>query len=87
MPDMDGIARDLGLSTRSLRRRLAEDGASYKALVQSVLELRATQMLGDPNRTIQDTAAEMGFSDASAFQRAFKRWKGMTLGQFRETKP
>ena len=86
MPDMTGIARDLGLSTRSLRRRLAEDGASYKALVQSVLEIRATQMLSDPNRTIQQTAAEMGFSDPSAFQRAFKRWKGMTLGQFKESK-
>jgi AraC-like DNA-binding protein len=87
MPDMGGIARDLGLSTRSLRRRLAEDGASYKVLVQSVLAIRATQLLGDPNRTIQETAAEMGFSDPSAFQRAFKRWKGMTLGQFKETKP
>lgn len=86
MPDMTGVARDLGLSTRSLRRRLAEDGASYKALVQSVLEIRATQMLGDPNRTIQQTAAEMGFSDPSAFQRAFKRWKGMTLGQFKDSK-
>ena len=86
MPDMAGVARDLGLSTRSLRRRLADDGASYKALVQSVLELRATQMLGDPNRTIQETAAEMGFSDPSAFQRAFKRWKGMTPGQFKEAK-
>jgi AraC-like DNA-binding protein len=87
MPDMARVARDLGLSTRSLRRRLADDGVSYKALVQSVLEIRATQMLSDPNRTIQDTAAEMGFSDPTAFQRAFKRWKGMTPGQFKETKP
>jgi AraC-like DNA-binding protein len=86
MPDMGGVARDLGLSTRSLRRRLADDGASYKALVQSVLAIRATQMLSDPNRTIQETAAEMGFSDPSAFQRAFKRWKGMTPGQFKEMK-
>jgi AraC-like DNA-binding protein len=86
MPDMAIVARDLGLSARSLRRRLADDGVSYKDLVQSVLEIRATQLLGDPNRTIQETAAEMGFSDPSAFQRAFKRWKGMTPGQFKETK-
>jgi AraC-like DNA-binding protein len=87
MPDMASVARDLGLSARSLRRRLADDGVSYKALVQSVLEIRATQMLGDPNRTIQETAAEMGFSDPTAFQRAFKRWKGMTPGPFKEAKP
>jgi AraC-like DNA-binding protein len=86
LPDMARVARDLGLSTRSLRRRLADDGVSYKALVQAVLAIRATQLLSDPNRTIQDTAAEMGFSDPSAFQRAFKRWKGMTPGQFKDTK-
>lgn len=86
MPDMASVARDLGLSTRSLRRRLADDGVSYKALVQSVLERRATQLLSDPSRTIQETAAEMGFSDPSAFQRAFKRWKRMTPGQFKLTK-
>jgi len=75
---------DLGLSTRSLRRRLDDDAASYKALVQSVLETRATQMLSDPKRTIQETAAEMGFADPTAFQRAFKRWTGITPGQFKE---
>jgi AraC-like DNA-binding protein len=86
MPDMAGVARALGVSARSLRRYLAEDGASYKALVQAVLETRATQLLGDPNRTIQQTAAELGFSDPSAFQRAFKRWTGKTPGQVKGAK-
>ena len=83
---MADVARELGLSARSLRRRLADEGVAYKDLVQSVLEIRATQMLSDPKRTIQETAAEMGFSDPSAFQRAFKRWKGVTPGQFKEAK-
>jgi AraC-like DNA-binding protein len=87
MPDMAGVARELGLSTRSLRRRLADERASYKAIVQSVLEVRATQMLGDPNRTIQQIAAELGFSDPSAFQRAFKRWTGKSPGQVKAAKP
>ena len=49
-----------------------------------MLETRATQMLSDPKRTIQETAAEMGFADPTAFQRAFKRWTGITPGQFKE---
>jgi AraC-like DNA-binding protein len=85
-PDMDAVARALGISARSLRRRLAEEHVSYKALLQSVLEARATQMLSDPNRTIQETAHAMGFSDPAAFQRAFKRWKGVTPGEFKKAK-
>jgi AraC-like DNA-binding protein len=86
MPDMGVVARSLGISARSLRRRLAEQDVSYKALLQSVLEARATQMLGDPNRSIQETAHAMGFSDPAAFQRAFKRWKGITPGEFKKAK-
>jgi AraC-like DNA-binding protein len=83
LSDMTAIARDLALSERSLRRHLADEGVSYRGLVQEVLETRATQMLSDPNRSIQDTARAMGFSDVAAFQRAFKRWKGITPGEYK----
>jgi len=85
MPDMETAARDLRVSARTLRRRLAEEGASFRSVVQSVLETLASHMLRDPSRTIQETAHAMGFADAASFHRAFKRWKGVTPKRSRGT--
>jgi len=76
--DMDQVARALGISPRSLRRRLAAEGKSYQSVVNEALAVVAENLLRDPLRTIQEVAYEMGFSDASAFHRAFKRWTGIT---------
>ncbi len=84
IPDMATAARDLGTSVRSLRRRLAADATSYRLLVKARLEASAGQMLRDPQRTIQETAQALGFSDAAAFHRAFRRWTGMTPKQYQE---
>jgi AraC-like DNA-binding protein len=83
--DMGVVARSLGMSVRSLRRRLGEEGVSYKTLVEEALVVVATRMLGDAHRSIQETAYAMGFSDATAFHRAFKRWTTMTPSQYRES--
>ena len=83
-PDMAAVARDMGMSTRSLRRKLAEEGTSYKAVLDQALGAAATLMLKDTRRSIQETAHAMGFSDPTAFHRAFKRWTGMTPKQYRE---
>jgi AraC-like DNA-binding protein len=84
IPDMQAAAKDWGTSVRSLRRRLSEHGISYRALVQATLEQSAKQLLGDPHRTVQETAHALGFADAAAFHRAFKRWTGLTPLEFRE---
>jgi AraC-like DNA-binding protein len=86
MPDMKTAARDMGVSARSMRRKLARKGLSYRALVQSVRETLAAQLLGDPNRTIQEVAHALGFADSTAFHRAFKRWKGTTPGSFKKVR-
>jgi AraC-like DNA-binding protein len=84
IPDAATAAKELGISERSLRRRLAAEKTSYRALVRATLEASAGHMLRDPNRSIQETAHALGFSDAGAFHRAFKRWTGRTPKQYRD---
>jgi AraC-like DNA-binding protein len=80
--DMQAVARTLGLSARSLRRRLAAEGKSYAELEQDAFAIVATRLLRDQQRTIQETAYEMGFSDTSTFHRAFKRSTGTTPSKY-----
>jgi AraC-like DNA-binding protein len=82
-PDMTSVARGLGMSVRSLRRRLSEEGVSYGKLVEEADASVAKRLLDDPGRSIYEAAYDMGFSDPSAFHRAFKRWTGMTPKQYR----
>ena len=80
---MAGAARALGLSERGLRTVLAQEGTSYRAVEHAALGTLARELLQDPQRTIQETAYQMGFSDATTFHRAVKRWTGMTPSALR----
>jgi AraC-like DNA-binding protein len=83
MPD---AARSLGMSERSLRRRLAEEDVSYSQLVeQSQIEV-ARLMLENPSKSIKEVAHDVGFTGQSGFHRAFKRWTGTSPAQFRARK-
>ena len=84
IPGIATAARELGLSERSLRRKLREEGVSYRDLVQSALTASARRLLRDPRFTLQQVADQLGFSDVPAFHRAFKRWTGTTPRAFRE---
>jgi AraC-like DNA-binding protein len=81
--DMTTVAGQLGMSVRSLRRRLSEEGVSYAVLVEEAQAAAAKRLLDDPTRSIYAAACDMGFSDPSAFHRAFKRWTGKTPKQYR----
>lgn len=84
--DMTSVARSLGLSVRSLRRRLVAEGVSYASVANDALAMVAKQCLVDERCSIQETAYEMGFSDPSAFHRAFKSWTGTTPDAFRNSR-
>jgi AraC-like DNA-binding protein len=78
-PGMPEIAERLHITERTLRRRLAQSGVSFRQLLDQVREQRARELLGQrQRRRIVDIAAELGFSDGREFRRAFKRWTGLT---------
>lgn len=77
------IAEQLQVSGRHLHRRLAEEGLSFKALRDSVLQSMACQLLETDQRLAQ-IAEQLGFSDDNAFTRAFRRWQGITPARYRE---
>lgn len=81
--EMKAVAERLGISERSLRRHLASEGASFPNLRIEALSARARQFLSQPEPPIKEIASSLGFSDATAFHRAFRKWTGMTPSAFR----
>lgn len=76
------IAEQLDLSGRHLNRKLAEEGLSFKSLRESMLQQMACRAL-QGERRVADIAEELGFSDETAFVRAFRRWQGVTPAKYR----
>lgn len=82
-PHLVGVpqaARELGISARSLHRRLSEEGRTYTELSHEASGHVAKRLLVDKQLTIKEVAYAMGFANASSFHRAFRRWTGMTPG-------
>lgn len=75
--EQPAVARRLGVSVATLRRRLAESGTTFRDLRHEVLGEKAVRML-DQGRAVSDVAEALGFADARSFSRAFKAWRGMT---------
>lgn len=74
--EIDAVARRLALSARTLQRRLGEDGTSFRELVDLARRDIALQALARPGADLTDLAFLLGFSEVSAFSRAFRRWTG-----------
>ena len=84
LPKMADIARSLGLSARSFHRRLAEYGVTFQTLTDETRRELALGMLRDNRYTLSEIAFLTGFSEQSAFTRAFKRWMGQTPANYRK---
>lgn len=77
-PEIARAAKALGMSARSLQRRLEEEGTSFKAVVDDARRALAITHLRDERKSITDVAFLVGFSETSAFSRAFRRWTGQS---------
>lgn len=82
-PGLEGAARALHVSPRTLHRRLREEGTSFRDLKDRVRRELALARLRKPRQSVADLAAELGYSEPSAFFRAFRAWTGMAPTEFR----
>jgi len=84
VPGLDETAAMLGMSARTLRRRLREAGTSYQKILDSVRSDLATQYLRTTRLTVYQIADRLGYSDQANFGRAFKRWTGRSPQELRD---
>lgn len=84
-PNASALAGLLGLSTRTLRRRLQEENTSYRELIDDLRAQTAIRYMRDTRLTVENIAFLLGFSDPAAFRYAFKRWTTTTPNAFRRS--
>ncbi len=85
VPSKALVARRLGMSERTLHRRLADEGETFQALVAGTRRDAAESLLRADSHNLVEIAFLTGFADQSAFTRAFKRWTGTTPASFRRS--
>lgn len=83
MPKIEDLSKDLGINVRTIQRNLAVEKVTFHQLVQNLREDLADDMLQTTNLTIEEISERLGFAEASAFSRAFKRCKGIPPAKYR----
>jgi AraC-like DNA-binding protein len=81
--DINATAELVGVSARTLQRRLAKESLGYSQLVDKARFKNSISLLQDKNNKLIDIAYDLGYSDPSHFSRAFKRWAGISPREFR----
>ncbi|NEP18534.1 MAG: helix-turn-helix transcriptional regulator, partial [Leptolyngbya sp. SIO4C1] len=82
-PKLDAIAAKLGYSSRTLQRKLQQAGTSFQQVLDDIRRELAFQYLQETQLTASEIAFLLGFSENSAFTRAFRRWTAITPGDYR----
>src|SRR5262249_58229910 len=84
--DSENVGRRLGMSSRTLQRKLVEEGTNFRALRDAVLWEAVELLLSNPSLKVEAIALSVGFSDVAAFSKAFRRWKGYPPTRYRATR-
>lgn len=82
-PSVDEAASDLHMSSRTLKRKLQQLGTSYQTILDDLRKGLAVEYLTQTEITVDDIAVQLGYSDASNFARAFRRWTGRSPSDYR----
>jgi len=85
-PNVDHIAMMFSMHSRTLRRHLQKFGTNFEELLEDIRYETARQMLEDSRMTVSQIALALGYSDASSFTRAFRRWSGFTPARWRKAR-
>lgn len=80
---LDDAAQQLSVSSRTLRRHLAQEGVSLRVLQEEVREALAEELLVNDHRSVAEIAERLGYSQVSSFTKAFRRWKGVGPQEYR----
>jgi AraC-like DNA-binding protein len=84
-PDILLVAKELGMGARTLQRRITDEGASFRQLLNEARQELVRQYLRDPAIEINETAFLLGYEDPNSFYRAFRTWEGTTPAHWRST--
>lgn len=79
------VARQLAMSERTLRRRLAEENTTFRDLAEEVHRVLAEELLATGALSVEDVALRLGYAEATSFITAFKRWTGTTPARYQRT--
>ena len=83
LPSLEAVGELMAMTPQTLRRRLREEGHGFQALKDALRRDTAIACLAQPDLTLIDIANRIGFSEASTFCRAFKKWTGVAPGEYR----
>lgn len=83
-PSATAVASELGLKPRTLNRLLGKEGTSFIRMLEDAQYESAQRLLRDATAPVVSVAWSLGYADASAFSRAFRRWSGMTPTEWRQ---
>ncbi|PXX66819.1 AraC family transcriptional regulator [Nocardia tenerifensis] len=86
-PTADEVAKRLSMSPQTVRRKLGEEGTSITQIREDILRDAAVASLVRGDETVESLSARLGFSEPSAFRRAFRRWTGSPPGSYRGASP